>query len=153
MACTLITFCSIVRATSNRFGIMAKERPLEEKVAERKAKRKAGRTMDSGGRVTNGVPMPVMSRQEQRHKMHELKARFLSSKKLEPFVSKLFDIAMDDDHDGQMAAMKMIADRILPTAGFSGEDKKSSAVQINITGLQVSSVEKEVKSDEPVSIQ
>ena len=128
---------------------MAKERPLEEKVAERKAKRLAGRTKDTGGHVNNGTPMPVMSRQEQRHKMHELKARFLNSKKLEPFVSKLFDIAMDDDHDGQMAAMKMIADRILPTAGFSGEDKKSSAVQINITGLQVSSVEEKPVNDEP----
>ena len=124
-----------------------------EKAAERKAKRKAGKTIDSGARATNGTPMPVMSQAEQRRKMHELKAKFLKSQRLDVFVKKLFDVAMDDDHAGQVAAMKMIADRILPVAGFSGEDKKASAVQINITGLQVSSVEKEVKSDEPVSIQ
>ena len=126
---------------------------LDSKAAERKAKRKAGRTLDSGARATNGSPMPVMSQAEQRRKLHELKAKFLKSQRLDVFVKKLFDVAMDDDHAGQVAAMKMIADRILPVAGFSGEDKKSSAVQINITGLQVSSVEKEVKSDEPVSIQ
>ena len=123
------------------------------KAAERKAKRAAGKTIDSGARATNGSPMPVMSQAEQRRKLHELKAKFLKSQRLDVFVKKLFDVAMDDDHAGQVAAMKMIADRILPVAGFSGEDKKSSAVQINITGLQVSSVEKEVKSDEPVSIQ
>ena len=98
---------------------------------ERKAKAKAGLTK-------NGLKaLFVMSRQEQTKRMHELKARFLESKKLEPFVIKLFDIAMDDDHPGQMSAMKMIADRILPSQSFSTESKKSSGVTINITGLQV----------------
>jgi hypothetical protein len=60
---------------------------------------------------------------------------------------------MDDDHDGRMQAMKTITDKILPTQSFSAESKKSSAVQINISGLQVSTVEEKPVNDDPVSIQ
>jgi len=133
---------------------MAKERPLEEKVAERKARRLAKRTRDTReDYATKGPPMPVMSKSEQNRKLHEMKARFLTNKRLQPLVEKMFDIAMDDEHGGQMQAMKLITDRILPTAGFASEGSKSSAVQINITGLQVSSVEEKPLNDEPVSIQ
>jgi len=126
---------------------------LDEQAADRKAKRLAKRTRDTyDGYATAGEKRALMSRTEQTRRLHELKARFLKSKRLEPFVKKLFDIALDDDHPGQMAAMKLVAERILPTAGFSSEDKKSSAVQINITGLQVSSVEKD-REKEVVSIQ
>ena len=126
-----------------------------EKAAERKAKRKAGRTLDSGGRANAGPPLPVMTKAEQTRKLHEMKSRFLNSKRMGPLVEKMFDIAMDDEHQGQMAAMKLIADRILPTAGFASEGNKSSAVQINITGLQVSSVDTQEKEagGETVSIQ
>jgi len=91
----------------------------------------------------------MMTRSDQQRRMHELKSRFLSHKSLPAYVEKLFEIAMDDDHDGQMAAMKLLADRLLPVAGFSSEGNKSSAVQINITGLQVEKVEEK----EVVSIQ
>jgi len=67
-------------------------------------------------------------------------------------VKKLFDMALDDDHAGQTAAIKIIADRILPTASFSGESRANTAVQINISGLTVDSVE-EKPVEEPVSIQ
>ena len=123
-----------------------------EKAAERKAKRLAGRTGNKA-KANRGPPMPVMSQAEQRRKLHELRAQFLKSNRLDSFITKLFDVAMDDDHSAQAVAMKMIADRILPATSFSGEDKKSSAVQINITGLQVSSVEEKPVNDEPVSIQ
>lgn len=125
-----------------------------EKAAERKAKRKAGRTADVGGKANAGAPLPVMTKAEQTRKLHEMKARFLNSKRLEPLVTKMFDIAMDDEHQGQMAAIKLIADRILPATGFTNDSNKSSAVQINITGLQVSSVSEEKEADgETVSIQ
>ena len=126
---------------------------LHKNVAEQKAKRDKREAKKKAGLTHNNLnALPVMSRREQTERMHELKARFLKSDKLEPFVKKLFDIAMDDDHDGQMQAIKLITDRILPTAGFSGEQNKSSAVQINITGLQVAVDEKPVNED-PVSIQ
>ena len=125
---------------------------LEQQAADRKAKRLAGRTGNKA-KANRGPPMPVMSQAEQRRKLHELRAQFLKSNRLDSFITKLFDVAMDDDHSAQAVAMKMIADRILPATSFSGEDKKSSAVQINITGLQVSSVEEKPVNDEPVSIQ
>lgn len=126
---------------------------LESQAAERKAVRGRKEDRKKSPVTPNGYEKrPIMTRTEQTRKLHELKARFLNSKRLEPFVKKLFDIAMDDEHQGQMAAMKLIADRILPTSGFASEDKKSSAVQINITGLQVASIE-EKEVNEPVSIQ
>lgn len=116
----------------------ARKKEQDERRAEKKAK---------GLTRNNKNAMPVMSKVEQARKLHELKAKFLTNKRLEPLVTKLFDIAMDDDHDGQMQAIKLITDRILPTAGFSGEQNKSSAVQINITGLQVAVDEKPVNED------
>ena len=127
---------------------------LEADVANRKAKKKeiADRKKETGRHL--------MSAREQTRQLHALKAELLTHKNAKTFVNKLFDIAMDDDHDGQMQAMKMVADRLLPNAGFSLDSKKSTAVQINISGLQVSSIEeKEVKpaddpsDSEPVSLQ
>ena len=122
---------------------------LEADVAKRKAKRKeiADRKKETGRHL--------MSAREQTRQLHALKAELLTHNKAKHFVNKLFDIAMDDEHDGQMQAMKMVADRLLPNAGFSIDSKKSTAVQINISGLQVSSIEeKPVKQeDDVVSLQ
>ena len=128
---------------------------LDDKAAAHKAKREERKAKAKAGLTKNGLKaLPVMSRREQTERMHELKAKFLSNKKLGPLVEKMFDIAMNDEHDGQMQAMKMIADKILPTQSFSSESKKSSAVQINISGLQVSAIEeKDITNDDPVSIQ
>ena len=124
-----------------------------EQAAARKAKRLAGRTADRGGKANSGPPLPVMSKAEQTRKLHEMKSRFLQSKRLEPLITKAFDIAMDDEHSGQMIAMKLIIDRVLPNTGFTLDGNKSNAVQINITGLQVASVEEKPVDQEPVSIQ
>lgn len=139
-------------------GQIARRNAEKEEQAERRAKKKA-----KGLTHNDKKALPAMSRRAQAERLHELKAKFLTNKRLEPLVTKLFDIAMDDDHDGQMQAIKLITDRILPTAGFSGEQNKSSAVQINITGLQVAVDEKPVNEephphsrtngDEVVSIQ
>ena len=122
---------------------------LEGHVARRKARKKeiAERKKENGRHL--------MSAREQTRQLHELKAELLTHKNAKRFVNKLFDIAMDDDHDGQMQAMKMVADRLLPNAGFSLDSKKSTAVQINISGLQVSSIDTSEKEadGETVSIQ
>lgn len=125
---------------------------LEGHVAKRKAEKKAiaARKKETGRHI--------MSAREQTRQMHELKAELLTHGKAKHFVNKLFDIAMNDEHDGQMQAMKMVADRLLPNAGFSLDSKKSTAVQINISGLQVSStdvkpVNQGSDEQEPVSIQ
>ena len=97
--------------------------------------------------------MAKMSRSQQQIRLAELKTEFLTHSSLDRYVRKLFDIALDDDHNGQLGAIKIIADRILPTASFSGESKTSNAVSINITGLQIGGVEVEEKEVPPVSIQ
>ena len=127
---------------------------LDDKAAAHKAKREARKAKTKAGLTHNNQKaLPVMSRNEQTQRLHEIKARFLSNNKLGPLIEKMFDIAMNDEHDGQMQAMKMIADKVLPTQSVSGESKKSSAVQINISGLQVQTETKEVDQSEPVSIQ
>ena len=124
---------------------------LEAEVAKRKARKKEI--------AENKLKRPddarhIMSAREQTRQLHELKAELLTHGKAKHFVNKLFDIAMNDEHDGQMQAMKMVADRLLPNAGFSLDSKKSTAVQINISGLQVSSVEeKPVEQADTVSVQ
>jgi len=126
---------------------------LEEHAAKRKALRKRqDKRKKDGVHTTGNKLLPVMTKAEQARRLHELKAEMLTHKNVGKFIEKIFDVAMDDDHNGQTAAMKLIADRILPTSGFASEDKRSTGVQINITGLQIEKVE-EKEVSQPVSIQ
>lgn len=50
-------------------------------------------------------------------------------------VQKIIDIALEDGHPGQMAALKMCVDRTLPVSMFEKSNAQRSAVTINITGL------------------
>ena len=50
-------------------------------------------------------------------------------------VQKIIDIALEDGHPGQMAALKMCVDRTLPVSMFEKGNSQRSAVTINITGL------------------
>ena len=130
---------------------------LDEHLANRKAERaerkKKADKRKKENRAFNGKELlPVMTRVEQARRLHELKAEMLTNKKVSTFIEKLFTVAMDDEHSGQTAAMKLIADRLLPSQGFSLDDKKSTGVQINITGLQVEKVE-EREVSAPVSVQ
>ena len=59
-------------------------------------------------------------------------------------VQKCINIALDDDHPGQMAAIKMCIDRTLPVTMFEKEKNQRSAVTINITGLDMTPVLKDI---------
>ena len=50
-------------------------------------------------------------------------------------VQKTVQIALDDDHPAQMAALKLCMDRMLPVTLFEKEGKPRSAITINITGI------------------
>tara|TARA_B100000767_G_scaffold218806_1_gene206781 strand:+ start:43 stop:414 length:372 start_codon:yes stop_codon:yes gene_type:complete len=119
----------------------------EDRKEENKARKKAVRDTARAEKSA----MAKMSRSQQQIRLAELKTEFLTHSSLDRYVRKLFDIALDDDHSGQLGAIKIIADRILPTASFSGESKANNAVQINISGLQISGVEE--KEVPPVSLQ
>jgi hypothetical protein len=52
-------------------------------------------------------------------------------------INKIIAIALDDEHQGQMAALKMCMDRVLPVSYFE-KDKATngkSSVNITITGV------------------
>ena len=45
------------------------------------------------------------------------------------------EIALNDEHPAQLAAIKLCMDRMLPVSLFEKEGKQRSAVTINITGI------------------
>ena len=67
-------------------------------------------------------------------KIRELKDMLLKSGG-KNVVQKVIDIALDDGHPGQMAALKMCMDRTLPASMFDKEKTQRGAVTINITGI------------------
>jgi hypothetical protein len=57
-------------------------------------------------------------------------------------IEKIIQIGQNDDHPGQMAALKMAMDRILPLSMFEKDAKgQRSAIQINITGIGEAKIE------------
>lgn len=66
----------------------------------------------------------------------ELKARLLAAGTGERVIDKIIQIAMNDDHPGQMAALKMSLDRFLPASIFE-KDKEGNrpTITINVQGL------------------
>ena len=74
-------------------------------------------------------------------RIQELKARLLATTG-DKVINKIVSIAMDDTHSGQMAALKMCMDRVLPTSLFEKDAKgQRNAVTINITGIGDAKVE------------
>ena len=78
--------------------------------------------------------------------MDDYKARMLASPKSSRVLEKVFEIALNDEHSGQMAAMKLVLDRIVPASAFDtakGNNGSTPQISINITGLTSPVVEAE----------
>ena len=85
--------------------------------AKKPGKGKVGRPIGDNGRI------------------QELKARLLSTSG-NKVIDTIVRIALDDEHPGQMAALKMCIDRQLPLSLFEKDAKRgSNAITINITGV------------------
>ena len=107
------------------------DKPLEP------VKRKRGRPKKSevearkkGNRGVRGRPPGDAAR------MNEFKARLLATAG-DRVIDKVIGIALDDEHQGQMAALKMCMDRVLPMSYFD-KDKQGagkSNISISITGV------------------
>jgi hypothetical protein len=50
-------------------------------------------------------------------------------------AEKVIQIALNDEHPGQMAALKMCMDRTLPVSMFEKDKQQRSAITISITGI------------------
>ena len=81
-----------------------------------------------------------LSRREQSAALKEFRSRLLLNPKSPKLIEKLFETAFDDEHKQQAVAMKLLADRLLPVAGFTYDGKQQAAVQVNITGIGASGV-------------
>ncbi len=83
-----------------------------------------------GNRVARGRPPGDAAR------INEFKARLLATSG-DKVINKVIQIAQNDEHPGQMAALKMCMDRVLPLSYFD-KDKNGggrAAVSITISGL------------------
>lgn len=76
----------------------------------------------------------------QAARIEEFKA-FLMGDNGPVLMSKLVTIALNDTHPGQMSALKMCVDRVLPLSHFdkAANGNQSPTISINISGLTNSS--------------
>jgi len=76
-----------------------------------------------------------LSKREQSNRMKEFRQRLLLHPKSPALIEKMFSLAMDDEAKNQAVAIKLLADRLLPVAGFTTDGKQQNQVSINITGV------------------
>ncbi|MEL0288870.1 MAG: hypothetical protein VXA34_09365 [Gammaproteobacteria bacterium] len=83
---------------------------------------------------------------EDRAKLAKFKKGLLSNSMTPKVIQKALDIAMDDDHPGQIQALRMVWDRVLPQSSFSASASSGNqgAIQINFTGLTAAPEVKDV---------
>ena len=86
-------------------------------------------------------------------RLNELKQMLLDSSGRR-VVQKVVDIAMDDGHPSQMAALKLCMERTLPVSLFEKDKGHRGAVTINITGIgEVSAVIDATPEPEDVEVE
>jgi len=92
---------------------------------------------DKGGRPSTKelASTSNMTKREQSTALKEFRQRLLLNPRSPKLIEKMFDTAFDDEHKQQGLAMKLLADRLMPLAGFTADGKANAAVSINITGL------------------
>jgi hypothetical protein len=76
-----------------------------------------------------------MSKREQAAAMKEFRKRLLLHPSSPKLIEKLFSTAFDDEAKQQGLAMKLLADRLMPVAGFTSDGKQQNQVSISITGI------------------
>lgn len=69
-------------------------------------------------------------------RINEFKARLLGTTG-DKVITKIIEIAMNDEHPGQMAALKFAGERILPISAFEAAKQGGGTptIQINVSGL------------------
>jgi uncharacterized protein YllA (UPF0747 family) len=109
--------------------ITAKESSMSESKEESKEVKK-GRPSKKDLESTT-----LMTKREQAAAIKEYRQRLLLHPGSPKLIDKLFSTAFDDESRNQAVAMKILADRVLPAAGFTFDGKTNNQVSINITGL------------------
>ena len=79
---------------------------------------------------------PVSTQAGIKQRMAEFKEQLLHAPVATSVIRTVLEIARDSEHPGQMAALKMCMDRLLPVSMFE-ETKETGrvSIQVNISGL------------------
>jgi hypothetical protein len=100
-------------------------------------KKSKGRPKGSGkltmAKYADAKPLALLPKTENQ-RVKELKELLINSAGVN-VVQKTVQIALDDDHPAQMAALKLCMDRMLPVTLFEKEKNQRSAVNITISGI------------------
>jgi predicted dinucleotide-utilizing enzyme len=100
-------------------------------------KKSKGRPKGSGkltmAKYADAKPLTMLPKTENQ-RVKELKDLLINSAGVN-VVQKTVQIALDDDHPAQMAALKLCMDRMLPVTLFEKEKNQRSAVNITISGI------------------
>lgn len=110
--------------------VLSDEKPKVSKPKRGRPKKTDIQAKMPGNRGKVGRPVGDAGR------IAELKARLLAAGTGERVIDKILQIAMQDDHPGQMAALKMCSDRLIPVSLFE-KDKEGNrpSIVINVTGM------------------
>jgi len=82
-------------------------------------------------------------------RINEFKARLLATAG-NRVVDKIIHIALDDEHPGQMAALKMCMDRVLPMSYFDKDKAGTGRSQVSITITGVGGDTKIIGESDPI---
>lgn len=82
-------------------------------------------------------------------RINEFKARLLATSG-DKVINKIIHIALNDEHPGQMAALKMCMDRVLPMSYFEKDKMTQGKSSVNITITGVGGETKIVDSDDDI---
>lgn len=101
----------------------------------------ANKPVTKRGRPTKAALQSTkdLSKRQQAAALKEFRARLLLNPKSPALIEKMFEIAFDDEHKQQAVALKLLADRLMPVAGFTADGKQQAQVSINISGIGVPS--------------
>ena len=81
--------------------------------------------------------------------INEFKARLLATSG-DKVINKVIEIAQNDEHPGQMAALKMCMDRVLPLSYFDKDKNGGGRSQVSITITGVGGDTTIVGTEEPI---
>jgi hypothetical protein len=104
-------------------------RPPKSTIAEIKESRSVGRPKGTAGIIA------------------EYRDRMLASPKSAKVLEKVYEVALTDGHPGQMAAMKLVLDRIVPVSTFDATKASGGVPQISINISSLGSPTVETLSD------
>lgn len=90
---------------------------------------------------------PAILPEKSKAKSQELLAAMLQGKST-LVVKKVMDKALDDDDQDQMACLKLLIDRMIPTSYFEKENKGNKGITIQIMGVGEVGVKE--TEDEPI---